>query len=411
MTTLANKRSGAKRNPSGRKIGVSRPSSSGTSRGRALRQSRTAAATSAGAAARKRTKPQASGAVLHRRRVLHRNSKLPGKVIRAAYALGQSSALQLKQERQANGETQLFQDSSQVIQAMNAAFSKARTGTAWASMTALLHEGAAFRNGFIDAWGEDLALHPYVLLPLNGTAAAVVTVCNEEDSIRQVLNELQLLPLTDIIVVINGSTDHSFNYTKGFAGVTILHESEALGLDVGRALGAKLTKADIVLFIDGDFPVPAIQLASFLLAVDQGVDVALNDVTPYLGVFKYWDAVSRVKQFLNAALGRPDLITNSMTCVPHALSRRAIDTIGENTLAVPPKAQAAALAASLKVEASASINVFLKNRVREQNVGSGNPVARLIIGDHIEALKSIQRQQGARLSFPDQVRRRSRAGG
>ncbi len=380
------------------------------SRIRGSRGGSSAASGPAGTASRKRRRGS-TGTALRSQGGWYKRGKLSKAAFRAAYALGQASARELKQEQQEGGRQQLLKNGSQISQTMNAAFSKSRAGRRDASFSAILREGAAFRNGFMDAWGEGLAMTPYVLLPLRGTAAAVVTVCNEEDSIRQVLHELKLLPLTDIIVVINGCTDHSFKYTMEFEGVTVIHEPEALGLDVGRALGAKLTKADTVLFVDGDFPVSAWQLAPFLLAVDQGVDVALNDVTPYLGAFKYWDAVSRVKQFLNCSLDRPDLVTNSMTCIPHALSRRALDTIGESTLAVPPKAQAAALAAPLKVQASASINVFMKNRRRNQNVGSGNPVARLIIGDHIEALKSIQRKQGSRLSFADRVRRRSQAGG
>ncbi len=265
------------------------------------------------------------------------------------------------------------------------------------------------RDGFAHSWGQSVP--PYVLLPLRGSAAAVVTVRNEEAAIRQVLRELALLPLDDAIVVINGSSDHSFKYAREFEGVTIVHEPSALGLDVGRALGAKMTDADIVLFMDGDFPVPAPELAAFLYAVDQGVDVALNDVMPYLSSFAHWDAVSRVKQFLNSALGREDLGANSLTCIPHALSRKAIQTIGVQTLAVPPKAQAAALNARLMAVAVASINVFAKNRRRKQNTGADNPVARLILGDHIEALHSLQYSGGSRLAYADRIRRRNLAGG
>jgi len=329
-------------------------------------------------------------------------SRRSGAALQAARAAGEALAQQLRAAP--DGAPAGWQ----LRQALNAELSRTRQAGRL-TLQAALQEGAALRDGFAHSWGQSVP--PYVLLPLRGSAAAVVTVRNEEAAIRQVLRELALLPLDDTTVVINGSSDHSFKYAREFEGVTIVHEPSALGLDVGRALGAKMTDADIVLFMDGDFPVPAPELAAFLYAVDQGVDVALNDVMPYLSSFAHWDAVSRVKQFLNSALGREDLGANSLTCIPHALSRKAIQTIGVQTLAVPPKAQAAALNARLTAVAVASINVFAKNRRRKQNTGADNPVARLILGDHIEALHSLQYSGGSRLAYADRIRRRNLAGG
>lgn len=354
-----------------------------------------------GRAARRRSSRRPLAAALGRVRPRSR-SRRAAAALRTAAAEGRALAHELRAAPGGAPKGQALQ------RALNAAFSRTRQAERIA-LQAALQEGAAFRAAFAQSWGQTLP--PYVLLPLRGRAAAVVTVRNEEEAIQQVLQELALLPLQDTIVVINGSTDHSFRYAREFAGVTIIHEPTALGLDVGRALGARMTDADIVLFVDGDFPVAARELAAFLLAVDHGIDVALNDVMPYLSRFAHWDAVSRVKQFLNSALGRADLGANSLTCIPHALSRRAIRTVGEPSLAVPPKAQAAALNAKLKTAAVASINVFAKNRRRKQNIGAGNPVARLILGDHIEALHSVQRTGGARLGFADRVRRRTMAGG
>ena len=95
------------------------------------------------------------------------------------------------------------------------------------------------------------------------------------------LRELKRLPLHEIIVVENGSHDHTYAAARAFEGVTVIHIPERLGHDVARALGAKMSTGDIVLFMDGDMPVPAEKLSSYLVAADRGVDVALNDIMPF----------------------------------------------------------------------------------------------------------------------------------
>ncbi|GFN31003.1 glycosyltransferase family 2 protein [Paenibacillus xylaniclasticus] len=237
-------------------------------------------------------------------------------------------------------------------------------------------------------------------------AAAVVMAYNEEQTLPLVLEELAKLPLEETVVVLNGCTDGSFFSARSFPGVTIVHYADRIGHDVGRAIGARLCKADIVLFVDGDFRIPAEQLKPFIAAVARGTDVALNNISPYLPLFRDWDDVTKLKAFLNLSLGRPELHANSLTSVPHALSRRAIERIGTALLAVPPKAQAAAITEGLVVAAAGSVNVVAANRIRKGNVGRDNEVARLIVGDHIEALKHIMDKSGARLSKTDRNRRR-----
>ncbi|MDF2715177.1 MAG: glycosyl transferase family 2, partial [Paenibacillus sp.] len=144
----------------------------------------------------------------------------------------------------------------------------------------------------------------------------------------------------------------------------------------------------------------------YIHAVERGADVALNDITPYIDVFAGRDPVTIVKEMLNRSLGREDLHANSLTAVPHALSRKAIDTIGCANLMVPPKAQALAVRNGLRIETAMSVDVISKNRVRDKNSGRDNPVSHLIIGDHLEALELLMRTDGARLHSADHIRNR-----
>ncbi len=246
-----------------------------------------------------------------------------------------------------------------------------------------MNAGKAFMQGYAHNSGHSFQIVP---LPLRHSAAAVVCACNEERTLGQVLSQLKRLPLTDIIVVLNGTTDDSLKQVLRQPGITLVYEPDRAGHDVGRALGAKMTDAETVLFVDGDMVVSAEQLAPFLFAVDRGQDVALNNLTSLLPPFAGQDEVSRIKAYLNRTLGRADLGSNSMTAVPHALSRRMIQTVKPASLAVPPKAQSLAIQHGMSVSAPSQVDVIRSNRLRPGNTGNGNDVARLILGDHLEAL-------------------------
>ncbi|MCJ8013901.1 glycosyltransferase family 2 protein [Paenibacillus sp. KQZ6P-2] len=233
-----------------------------------------------------------------------------------------------------------------------------------------------------------------VPLLLNGSAAAVVCASSEEDSLHEMLSELERLPLQEIIVVLNGCKDNSYKITRSHPLVTVIYYPKLLGHDVGRSIGARLTRADAVLFCDGDMVISAEHLAPFLYAVDGGCDAALNDLNGFLPSFKHQDEVTHFKSFLNMVLGRSDLGANSLTAVPHALSGRLIREMDAQHLIVPPKAQALAVLKGYRVKAVYAVNVFSENRKREANTGKGNAVADMIIGDHAEALEEIMGRRG-----------------
>uniref|UniRef100_A0A4Y8PRW5 Glucosyl-3-phosphoglycerate synthase n=1 Tax=Paenibacillus athensensis TaxID=1967502 RepID=A0A4Y8PRW5_9BACL len=266
----------------------------------------------------------------------------------------------------------------------------------------------AAAQGYAAGYGQasGLGAADWVLLPTERTIAAVVCAMNEEATIAGVLRELQRLPLDELYVIVNGSRDRTLERVRQCPDAIVAYYPEALGHDVGRAIGAKLSSADIVLFVDGDFVVPAERLAPFITAVSNGMDVALNNITPYLPPFSRWDQVTTMKRFLNVTMGRPELKANSLTAVPHALSRAAIERIGYRELMVPPKAQVRAMLGGLQIGAPAGVNVIAANRQRGTNRGRLNPVSRLIIGDHAEAIELAMAERGERVSFPDTMRQR-----
>lgn len=234
--------------------------------------------------------------------------------------------------------------------------------------------------------------------------SVIIPVLNEARTLERVIRQAaRLHPRTEVIVVANGSTDGSAAIAAR-AGARVLTFDRPLGHDVGRSIGALEARGDVLLFIDGDFIVRAAELVPLVRAVESGVDVALNS---YSGLTNIRDAhrVVLVKHALNALIGRPDLRGASLTAIPHAISRRALETIGAEALAVPPLAQAMAQQLGLRVETVRLINVRARNPVRRISRGK-DPVGDLIIGDHLEALHWLMQRLGGRLHGQDPIRSR-----
>lgn len=216
------------------------------------------------------------------------------------------------------------------------------------------------------------------------SVSVVIPVQNERRTISNVLRQVRRIhPQVEMIVVANGSTDGTRELAAR-AGAKVISFDKPLGHDVGRAIGAKEANGEIILFIDGDFVIPTKQLVPFVRAIRNGVDVALNR---YSGPTRQKKVHSVVlsKHVLNEILFRPDLAGTSLTTIPHALSRHALELIGVDNLAVPPMAHAIAVHKGLRVLPAHFVNVGKSNPLRRASFRK-DPLEWLIVGDHLEAL-------------------------
>nr|WP_246326796.1 glycosyltransferase family 2 protein [Anoxybacillus calidus] len=242
-------------------------------------------------------------------------------------------------------------------------------------------------NPFIyEGWGVESSIY-------NGKQLSVVIPAqNEEQTIEEVIEEVRRMDPLEIIVVVNGSTDNTERIAKQL-GATVIVFKEALGNDVGRAIGALQATGDILLFIDADFAIPAYDLLPFAKAVAGGVDVALNDLS--LNLLPPLYVVDLYKYMLNLAYHRKDLGVGSIVAVPHAISRTFLDGIGWESLLNPCLAQVKAVLQGYKVSCIHFVDVMKPNRIRpDQHLADkGHPKAVLrIIGDHLEALSYLIEQ-------------------
>lgn len=246
---------------------------------------------------------------------------------------------------------------------------------------------------------EVVAVRPSLAL----RAGAVVAARNEAATLPRVVLECRKLGLEPITVVANGCRDQTADLAREL-GCRVIEHDEPLGHDVGRAVGALATpEPGALLFLDGDLPIPAEDLRPFLLAVGNGVDVALNRLDPFCRGPVARHPVWLGHRFVNLALGRPDLGCTSLTAIPHALSRRALGAISPSDLAVPPRALVRAVLTGLRVESVWPVDVITGNRSRSPGVDQ------LIQGDQLEALALLLKEQGPRSGRTDLGRRRHAA--
>ena len=228
---------------------------------------------------------------------------------------------------------------------------------------------------------------------------------NERRTLARVIREaFRVHGQTEVIVVANGSTDGSRQIAERSGARTIVYD-RPLGHDVGRSIGAIHASGAIILFVDADIVIPAHKLRQFVQAVEQGVDVAMNS---YLGPTMKSDVHSVVlaKHALNAMLLQAELQGASMTTIPHAISRRALEAIGAEALSVPPLAQVKALYAGLRVKPVQFINVAA-NPGKRRNRRGEDPLKDLIVGDHLEALGWLTGQVNERGNLTDFMRLRN----
>lgn len=227
---------------------------------------------------------------------------------------------------------------------------------------------------------------------LQNRLSIIIPAQNEEVTIGRVIRESQQLAPYEIIVVVNGSFDRTESIARQYGASVIVYE-EALGTDVGRAIGALAATGDLLLFIDGDFIIPWKELCPFTDAAASRCDIAVNKLDHHLGLHAAMGTVTTLKCAINIALGRGELANASLVNVPFAMNRHALDVIHWSSLLCPPKAYALGMLGGLLIKPVHTVEVDRLNRYRphkhNRDHQSNSLAAMQIIGDHYEALHAI----------------------
>lgn len=236
--------------------------------------------------------------------------------------------------------------------------------------------------------------------------SVIIPVYNEEKTIVKVIQEAKKISRrAEVIVVCNGTTDQTATLAKKM-NVKVIEFDQRLGYDVGRALGAKHAQGRILLFIDGDIVIPASILRKFCYRVNRGYDIVLNSYSGFRNR-QTIHSTSLAKRFLNRLLQRQDLKGSSLTSIPHAMSRKALNKLGGyQELGIPPKAQVKAILHNLKITRGPLVNTAKKNKRRNWSPQGIDVVEEIILGDHLEAIHCLCELKGERGGWPDFNRKR-----
>lgn len=232
----------------------------------------------------------------------------------------------------------------------------------------------------------------------------IIQAKNEEEYIAEVLKEIKKVEPMEIIVVVNGSTDSTAEIVRSL-GCNLIHYKDALGINMGKAIGALYAKGDILVFHDGDIVVKAEEFIPFINAIRDGCDIALNDIK-WTVYNKNKHPTSISKRALNIFLQREDLLVNSLGAIPNAMNKEVVNKIGWWNLLDPPLAQTLAIMENLRFKVVEPINVINNNPIRSEHrtKPEGSPFPKStsrIIGDHIQAINHFVKLKGKRGGYYD----------
>ncbi|WDL92763.1 glycosyltransferase [Bacillus sp. HNR-4] len=244
---------------------------------------------------------------------------------------------------------------------------------------------------------------PVVLKKEKAKYSAIIPVSEEKTTIRSVIQEVKKAGVDEIIIVANGADIETIKQVN-LENVIVIEFEEAIGHNVARAVGAMHATAEICLFVDGDSAIPAKKLVPFLRAIEDGSDMALNDLQCLLDIFHPADPISMGKYFVNLVAKRPDLWNNSLTAVPHAIRKKVIEKIGYDSLIIPPLAQMKAILEGFSITTVEFVDVITTNRVRpEQHEFVNGRISAFdrIFGDQLEAIAYLLQHTDERGGFTD----------
>ena len=227
---------------------------------------------------------------------------------------------------------------------------------------------------------------------------AIVPVYNEEARVGNVLRRLLYLDtVNQVFVILNGSNQATRDevaavYEKNKGILTLVSFKEPLGIDVPRAVGAKLAHdcgAHHALFVDGDLIGEITkELSQFVVnTTNQKLDLALMNCypnTPSEGVFN--EPIFYFRRLLNRELGLYDkLHIATPSHGPHMISRRMLARVPWEDYCVPPTIMVHAIRHNLTVGVAGEIlhsrlGSSLKNRTHSELIVD------TIAGDCLEAV-------------------------
>lgn len=247
----------------------------------------------------------------------------------------------------------------------------------------------------------------WLLLPTKKSVGVIISMDKYEHIAEKLLEELTKLPISQIICVVSGSNRMLIELIRKKSSAILVYYDEAITPEIARALGAKLSDSDVLLFLDGRSPVSAKQLLPYMIDVAKGNDVVLNEegLESKLHQFSQRNMIQITMEFINYCLGRPEWGSSSLEQTPHVLTRKAYDVISPSNLTVPSKAYMLAMLRGLAIRPVHIKPARIQRRLRSTSQ------SKQVFHDQMEAMRLLIQERGNRLQFIDARRKREYAQG
>ncbi|AZU60414.1 hypothetical protein CHR53_03535 [Neobacillus mesonae] len=217
----------------------------------------------------------------------------------------------------------------------------------------------------------------------------IIPAYNDGDTLPSVISQCQALCPYEIIIVANGCTDNTEQIALNYH-CKLISDPEPLGHDVGRAVGAANASGDVLLFLDADISIPSQQLQKFLEPIyTNQAEVVLNHIPlkpNSVHPVVIW------KRVFNALMGEQHFGLDTLTAVPIALTRYALNQIGIESMMNPGIATLKTFKSNLPISNSYQIDLSKnKSRIGHQKTGTNlSFMQKVIIGDYVEGLSLLQ---------------------
>jgi glycosyltransferase involved in cell wall biosynthesis len=101
----------------------------------------------------------------------------------------------------------------------------------------------------------------------------IIPTLNEEENIREVLDNLKRMGYNDVLIVDAQSTDDTINIAKNMGASILIQKGRGKGNALRQAFLNNFVKGDIIVFMDADGSMNPEEIPLFIKALDNGADV------------------------------------------------------------------------------------------------------------------------------------------
>lgn len=208
---------------------------------------------------------------------------------------------------------------------------------------------------------------------MNKTISVIIPFWDSEEILKEIiLNGTQLNPLEILVVANPGSIQDVNNFEKKLGCKIVLNENNSKK-NSARMVGAREARGEVLLFLDGNYPLPSSVLTQFVTPIFASqADVVLNKLekllltdqpkemiqcshcsmafTQFSKAVRFncvhcFDAFKELlkplsacvvwSQVLNELMDKRDLTIDTLCAFPHAISNQVIQSIGVEYLSNP----------------------------------------------------------------------------